>query len=141
MGIVALVLAYLPGHAPGAPTRASVTLTTIGASVSASRAVAPVTTTTVPSSTPEQAWVNSGPVRCIRRAESGDAAHPAGDYQRTDGPEPDGAAYQFNLKTWMGIGGRGLPSSAAPAEQDYRAYLLWLKYGFSQWQTAPGCGV
>jgi len=35
------------------------------------------------------------------------------------------AAYQFNLGTWRGVGGTGLPSDASPAEQDMRAQMLY----------------
>jgi len=90
---------------------------------------------------PEQRWVTSAPVRCIRRLESGDAAHPSGDYTRSDGPEPSGGAYQFNLRTWRAIGGKGLPSQSSPTVQDAMAYRLYLLAGASQWETARECGL
>lgn len=46
-------------------------------------------------------------------------------------------AYQFDLQTWASVGGSGLPSDASPAEQDYRAALLWRSRGSSPW---PVCG-
>lgn len=45
-------------------------------------------------------------------------------------------AYQFSAGTWRAYGGAGLPSNAAPAEQDYRAKLLYRARGWSPW---PGC--
>jgi hypothetical protein len=46
-------------------------------------------------------------------------------------------AYQFNWGTWAGVGGSGNPAHATPAEQDWRAYLLWQRRG---WQPWPTCG-
>ena len=46
-------------------------------------------------------------------------------------------AYQFDLQTWASVGGRGLPSSAAPIEQDYRAVVLLRRRGTAPW---PVCG-
>ncbi len=42
-------------------------------------------------------------------------------------------AYQFNLGTWRGVGGTGLPSDASPAEQDMRAQMLYNQRGCSPW--------
>ena len=42
-------------------------------------------------------------------------------------------AYQFNLGTWQGVGGSGLPSEASPAEQDMRAQMLLDRRGCSPW--------
>ena len=47
-------------------------------------------------------------------------------------------AYQFSLGTWEGLGGVGLPSSAAPATQDLLAYRLYLSSGFFSW---PECAA
>lgn len=46
--------------------------------------------------------------------------------------------YQFDLGTWASVGGRGLPSAAAPREQDYRAARLYRSRGSQPW---PVCGV
>jgi hypothetical protein len=46
--------------------------------------------------------------------------------------------YQFTLQTWQSVGGKGLPSSAPPAEQDRRALMLLERSGSSPW---PVCGV
>lgn len=42
-------------------------------------------------------------------------------------------AYQFDLGTWRGVGGSGLPSEASPAEQDMRAQMLYERRGCSPW--------
>ena len=45
--------------------------------------------------------------------------------------------YQFNLTTWHGVGGRGNPIDNSPAEQTYRAKLLYKDRGSQPW---PVCG-
>ncbi len=45
--------------------------------------------------------------------------------------------YQFSPDTWESVGGKGLPSEASEAEQDYRAALLYERSGPGQW---PVCG-
>jgi hypothetical protein len=45
--------------------------------------------------------------------------------------------YQFDLRTWHGVGGRGDPIDASAAEQTYRAHLLYLDRGRAPW---PVCG-
>lgn len=46
-------------------------------------------------------------------------------------------AYQFDIATWRSVGGQGLPERAAPIEQDFRAWLLYLERGSQPW---PVCG-
>ena len=46
-------------------------------------------------------------------------------------------AYQFDLITWVGIGGEGDPSKAPPEEQDARARYL---YHLNGWYPWPVCG-
>lgn len=46
-------------------------------------------------------------------------------------------AYQFDLQTWRSVGGSGDPADASPAEQDYRARLLYQARGRQPW---PVCG-
>ncbi|MDG1845600.1 MAG: transglycosylase family protein [Acidimicrobiales bacterium] len=46
-------------------------------------------------------------------------------------------AYQFNLITWVGVGGEGSPSDAPPEEQDARARYLYHLNGWIPW---PECG-
>lgn len=62
----------------------------------------------------------------IRMRESG------GNYATNTGNGYYGA-YQFNLGTWRGVGGTGLPSDASPAEQDMRAQMLYNQRGCSPW--------
>ncbi|HEX7354717.1 MAG TPA: transglycosylase family protein [Mycobacteriales bacterium] len=45
-------------------------------------------------------------------------------------------AYQFNLRTWRGLGYGGLPSSASPATQDEAAARLQALRGWEPW---PAC--
>lgn len=52
-----------------------------------------------------------------------------GDYYR--------GAYQFDYSTWKDVGGTGDPADASPAEQDYRARLL---YSERSWHPWPVCG-
>ena len=80
--------------------------------------------------------VLSGPARssvlaCIRRWESATK----GLYRAIS---PDGmyrGAYQFDFRTWLGVGGSGDPALATPAEQDYRAGLLVGLRGLAPWPT------
>ncbi|MGH9074109.1 MAG: transglycosylase family protein, partial [Acidimicrobiales bacterium] len=44
-------------------------------------------------------------------------------------------AYQFSAATWAGLGYRGLPSQASPAEQDQAAARLQAGSGWGQWPT------
>jgi Transglycosylase-like domain len=46
--------------------------------------------------------------------------------------------YQFDTGTWASVGGSGSPAAASPAEQSYRASLLYSRAGSSPW---PVCGV
>jgi len=68
---------------------------------------------------------------CIRRWESATkglyrAISPGGQYR---------GAYQFDFRTWLGVGGSGDPALATPAEQDYRAGLLVGLRGLAPWPT------
>ncbi len=67
----------------------------------------------------------------FRECESG------GDYQAIGGGGLYRGAYQFSQATWEGVGGTGDPAQASPAEQDYRARLLYERNGAGQW---PLCG-
>jgi hypothetical protein len=67
----------------------------------------------------------------LRKCESGGnygAVDPSGTYR---------GAYQFDRRTWAGLGGTGDPAAASPAEQDYRAQLLFNQRGAQPW---PVCG-
>ena len=50
---------------------------------------------------------------------------------------------QFLLGTWHSVGGIQRPDLAAPREQLYRAYLVWLRDGRSwvEWGTRGLCGA
>ena len=68
--------------------------------------------------------------RGLARCESGGnprAVNSAGYY----------GLYQFSVGTWRGVGGRGMPNHASPAEQTYRAQRLYAQRGRSPW---PYCG-
>ena len=75
--------------------------------------------------------VSQATLDAIAACESG------GDYSINTGNGFYGA-YQFDQGTWESVGGSGLPSDASPAEQDYRASLLYSQAGSSPW---PVCGV
>jgi hypothetical protein len=45
--------------------------------------------------------------------------------------------YQFDLRTWRSVHGRGLPQFASRLEQGYRAVLLRRRRGTAPW---PVCG-
>lgn len=63
------------------------------------------------------------------------------DYQISTGNGYYGA-YQFDLVTWVDMGGNGVPSEAAPEEQDARArYLYALRgSGYNRGGAWPVCG-
>ena len=46
--------------------------------------------------------------------------------------------YQFMQSTWEAMGGRGDPARASEAEQDYRAAVLFVRWGPGQW---PVCAA
>ncbi len=81
---------------------------------------------------PESVGVSSSTLAAIRACESG------GDYSVIDASGTYYGAYQFDLGTWASVGGAGQPNEASPAEQDYRAALLYSRSGASPW---PVCGV
>jgi hypothetical protein len=65
----------------------------------------------------------------LRGCESG------GNYSTNTGNGYYGA-YQFDLRTWQGLGYSGRPSDAAPATQDQAARTLQSARGWSPW---PSC--
>lgn len=70
--------------------------------------------------------------RALAACESGgrpDAVDPSGTY---------GGLYQFDTRTWQGLGGKGRPQDASAQEQTYRAKKLYIRRGASPW---PHCGV
>ncbi len=50
-------------------------------------------------------------------------------------------AYQFDLPTWRGVGGKGYPNRASKAEQDARALMLYRERGWQPWQCAAILGL
>ncbi|MEV7191116.1 ubiquitin-like domain-containing protein [Streptomyces sp. NPDC093510] len=67
----------------------------------------------------------------LARCESGGrpgAVDPSGTY---------GGLYQFDTRTWQGLGGAGRPQDASAAEQTFRAKKLYVQRGASPW---PHCG-
>lgn len=84
--------------------------------------------------TPWPAWWYSQAM-CIHR-------HEAVDWHEASNPSSRGGM-QIQYGTWASVGGRGDPADASPAEQLYRAYLIWKRDGGSwrEWTTAPLCGL
>jgi len=75
------------------------------------------------------AWAGSAHATRVRNCESGD------NYQANTGNGYYGA-YQFSEGTWQSVGGHGYPQQNSVQEQDYRAYLLWQRSGWSSWGCA-----
>ena len=50
-------------------------------------------------------------------------------------------AYQFDQSTWESVGGTGQPHQASPAEQDYRALILYRERGWEPWVCAGLVGL
>lgn len=70
-------------------------------------------------------------LQAIARCESGGnprAVSPGGLYR---------GKYQFDLRTWASVGGKGDPAAASEAEQDRRAQILYARRGAQPW---PVCG-
>jgi len=84
--------------------------------------------TAAPGMPGEEAWNQ------LRVCESGN------DYTANSGNGYYGA-YQFDLQTWRGVGGRGYPNQAAPVEQDRLARALYRERGWSPWTCARILGL
>lgn len=68
----------------------------------------------------------------LAHCESGgrpNAVDPSGTY---------GGLYQFDTRTWQGLGGSGRPQDAPAEEQTFRAKKLYVQRGASPW---PHCGA
>ena len=74
-------------------------------------------------------WAASVHATRVRQCESSDnyAADTGNGYY---------GAYQFSEGTWQSVGGLGYPEQNSAREQDYRAYLLWQRSGWSSWGCA-----
>jgi hypothetical protein len=81
--------------------------------------------------TPESVGVSTATLDSIAACESG------GDPTAVSADGTYRGLYQFDLGTWASVGGSGDPAAASPAEQDYRAALLYSRGGSSPW---PICG-
>lgn len=57
----------------------------------------------------------------------------SGGNPRAVNPNGHYGLYQFSLSTWASVGGSGNPIDAHPAEQTYRAQVLYMRAGASQW--------
>jgi soluble lytic murein transglycosylase-like protein len=76
--------------------------------------------------------VSQSTLDAIAACESG------GDPTAVDSSGTYYGLYQFDMGTWASVGGHGSPAAASPAEQSYRASLLYSRAGSSPW---PVCGV
>jgi hypothetical protein len=91
--------------------------------------------------TAKKSTTRSAPVRhsvgagggwaALRQCESG------GRYNAVSASGKYRGAYQFDQRTWNGVGGTGDPAKASPAEQDKRAAILYSQRGTRPW---PNCG-
>jgi hypothetical protein len=112
------------------------------------------TTFTVPEAETEetdQEWWEAQPgyvppartvlLACIRSYEENDDPKKGPVGYASDTGNGYFGAYQFNLGTWRSVGGSGNPAHASPAEQDERAWQLYLSRGLAPWPTpARRCG-
>ena len=80
---------------------------------------------------PESVGVSSSTLQAIAACESG------GDPSAVSADGAYHGLYQFDYSTWASVGGSGDPGAASPAEQTYRAALLYSRSGSSPW---PICG-
>lgn len=103
------------------------------------RATAPVTSADTTAGTPAGGkWpaVPGGPspavLARIASCESG------GNPRSIGGGGQFRGKYQFMQSTWEAMGGKGDPAAASEAEQDYRAAVLFVKWGPGQW---PVCAA
>lgn len=87
-----------------------------------------VGTKPVPENTPVADGLNWAALAQCESGGNPQAVNPAGPYY---------GLYQFLESTWRSVGGVGLPSQASPAEQTYRAQILYQRSGAGQW---PVCG-
>lgn len=114
-----------PGAAASTGGAATETSPAPAAPAPAPAAPAP-TITPAPAGGPSEAqWA------ALRQCESG------GNYQAVSNSGKYRGAYQFDARTWAGLGPAGDPAAAPPAEQDARAKLLYSQRGWRPW---PVCG-
>ena len=104
------------------------------ARVLATTATAVILSPTIASAfpTPPEWWLKDA--HCIAWYESSNETH------NQQNPSYRGL-YQIGWSQWRSVGGQGDPADASWGEQTWRAYLLWLRYGWGPWETAPLCGL
>lgn len=109
----------IPETVPVTSPRATVPATTVR--------TAPPTTAAVET---QRTSAGATPPEYIKQCESG------GNYRAVN-PNGHYGAWQFSIATWRSVGGTGNPADASPAEQDYRAAILWDGgRGASHWECA-----
>lgn len=92
------------------------------------------------SSSSSEAWANEPFSIRVANCESGGG--PSDHHTYYDGDahlrDPNGhdGKWQFAPTTWYSVGGTGNPADASEAEQDYRAWVLWKRDGWGQWECA-----
>lgn len=99
-------------------------------SAPAPSAPAPSAPASAPSATGSPSSAEQQMLAKIRHCES------RGNYSIVSSSGKYRGAYQFDTRTWQGVGGSGDPAAASPAEQDYRALLLYRQRGRRPW---PNC--
>lgn len=73
-------------------------------------------------------WLHSPFAQCVRLRES------------HNGADPNARGNIYGMQDgWAAAGGTGRAGDATRKEQDYRAYLLWKRYGDSPWRPYDGC--
>jgi hypothetical protein len=132
-------------EAPAPSTTVTVTVPT-----TTTHTHAPVTTTFVLPETAEddlsdEEWWQAQPgyglstrdalLACIRSYEQNDDPRQGPTGYASDTGNGYYGAYQFTLGTWASVGGTGNPAHASPAEQDARAWALYLSRGLQPWPT------
>ena len=70
-------------------------------------------------------WLHSSFANCVRTRESGNGRASSNLYGMLEG--------------WQAAGGKGNAGNATRAEQDYRAWILYSRYGTSPWRPYDGC--
>jgi membrane protein involved in colicin uptake len=94
--------------------------------------------------TPSYVWAHRSFSIAVANCESGGG--PGDNSSSYDGNaylrDPNGhyGKWQFDYSTWRDVGGSGNPASASIAEQDARAYRLYLQRGWQPWQCARMVG-
>ncbi|MEV0439859.1 ubiquitin-like domain-containing protein [Streptomyces spectabilis] len=81
-----------------------------------------------PTSVPGADGLDWGALAACESGGRPTAVDPSGTY---------GGLYQFDTRTWQGLGGSGRPQDAPAAEQTHRAKKLYVQRGASPW---PHCG-